>query len=70
MVCPAAQNMPCGFFVPGRNRFLPFRDRNWARTGPCKDCKVFDRCLGNGMHNWHGDSDAPLSCHYAKTREP
>ena len=49
-----------------QHRFLPFRDRSWASTGPCKDCKVFDRCLGNGMHNWHGDSDAPLSCHYTK----
>lgn len=50
-----------------QKRFEPFRDRSWARKGPCKDCKVFDRCLGNGMHNWHGECDAPLTCHYKKT---
>ena len=52
-----------------QNRFQPFRDRSWARKGMCKDCKVFDRCLGNGMHNWHGACDNPLTCHYAKTLE-
>lgn len=50
-----------------QNRFQPFRDRSWARKGMCKDCKVFDRCLGNGMHNWHGACENPLTCHYSKT---
>ena len=54
-------------FEVWQNRFQPFRDRSWARKGICKDCKVFDRCLGNGMHNWHGACDNPLTCHYAKT---
>ena len=48
-------------------RFEPFRKRDWARTGRCKDCKVWKNCLGNGMHNWHGDSEEVLQCHYAKT---
>ena len=50
-----------------RNRFGEFRDRSWARKGQCADCPVFDRCLGNGMHNWHGDCAEVLTCHYKKT---
>ncbi len=48
-------------------RFAEFRDRSWARKGQCADCKVFDRCLGNGMHNWHGDCTDVINCHYRKT---
>ena len=48
-------------------RFEPFRNRKWARTGICKDCKVFKMCLGNGMHNWHGSSENVINCHYRKT---
>lgn len=47
-------------------KFLPFRDRSWARRGQCKDCKVFKDCLGNGMHNWHGDCSNVINCHYQK----
>lgn len=59
------------------NRFEPFRDRSWARRGPCAHCKAFSNCLGNGMHNWHPSSadshvsldDCPevINCHYRKT---
>ena len=55
------------FYDVWENRFLPFRDRSWARTGKCKDCKKWQNCLGNGMHNWHGESDEVLQCHYSKT---
>lgn len=48
-------------------RFEVFRDRSWARTGICKDCKVFEMCLGNGMHNWHGSGTDVINCHYRKT---
>lgn len=48
-------------------RFAEFRDHSWARKGQCADCKVFDKCLGNGMHNWHGDCDNVINCHYRKT---
>lgn len=47
-------------------RFEPFRNRNWARTGICKNCKAFNLCLGNGMHNWHGACDEVINCHYRK----
>ena len=55
------------FYEVWENRFEPFRKRDWARTGRCKDCKVWRDCLGNGMHNWHGSSGEVLQCHYAKT---
>ena len=48
------------------HRFEPFRDRRWTRRGPCADCKVWRDCLGNGMHNWHGDCAEVLNCHYGK----
>ena len=48
-------------------RFQPFRDRSWAKTGGCADCKQWRNCLGNGMHNWHGPATEVLQCHYAKT---
>ena len=47
--------------------FHPFRDRSWTRRGMCKDCKAFNNCLGNGMHNWHGDCQEVINCHYHKT---
>ncbi len=49
-----------------QTRFEPFRNREWARQGLCKDCKAFKNCLGNGMHNWHGDGTSPINCHYRK----
>ena len=55
------------FYEVWEERFKPFRDRSWARTGKCKECKQWRNCLGNGMHNWHGPSDEVLQCHYAKT---
>ena len=55
------------FYEVWENRFESFRKRDWARTGRCKDCKVWRDCLGNGMHNWHGSSGEVLQCHYAKT---
>lgn len=48
-------------------RFKPFRDRGWARKGECAECRQFRNCLGNGMHNWHGDCIEVLQCHYRKT---
>ena len=55
------------FYEVWEKRFQPFRDRSWARRGICKDCSQWRNCLGNGMHNWHGDCESVLQCHYAKT---
>ena len=52
------------------NRFEAFRDRSWARRGMCKDCRKFRDCQGNGMHNWHGDCQEVINCHYRKTLTP
>ena len=54
-------------FEVWQTRFGEFRDRSWTRCGQCRDCEVFARCQGGGMHNWHGDCLEPLSCHYKKT---
>ena len=54
------------FYEVWQNRFEPFRHREWARKGMCKDCKVFKNCLGNGMHNWHDDCTEVINCHYQK----
>lgn len=50
-----------------QERFQPFRDRSWARTGSCAECQKWDDCLGGGMHNWHTPCQDTLQCHYAKT---
>jgi len=31
-------------------RFRPYRDREWMRTGECASCPYFKYCLGGGMH--------------------
>ena len=50
-----------------QHRFEPFRNHAWARRGRCAACPVFRDCLGNGMHNWHGDCAEVINCHYRKT---
>lgn len=54
------------FYEVWSKRFGAYRDREWARKGKCKDCPVFKDCLGNGMHNWHGDCREVMNCHYEK----
>lgn len=44
------------------NRFQPYRDRKWMRTGECADCKWFRYCLGNGMH-LRDENGALILCH-------
>ncbi len=50
-----------------QNKFGAFRNRNWARKSICSECRQFKNCMGGGMHNWHGELAAPLSCHYHRT---
>ena len=47
------------------HRFIPFRDRRWARRDQCADCSMFRYCEGNGMH-LHNDTGRLLLCHYHK----
>lgn len=32
------------------NRFQAMRDRSWAKTGPCAECRDWKYCNGNGLH--------------------
>lgn len=50
------------------NKFLPFRDRSWTKTGQCANCPDYKDCQGNGFHNWHGDKKNVLVCHAGKLR--
>ena len=44
------------------NRYLPYRNREWMRTGECASCKWFRHCRGNGMHLRDQDGKL-LFCH-------
>ncbi len=50
-----------------QTKFQPFRNRNWTKTGKCANCKEYKNCQGNGFHNWHGEKENVLVCHYEKT---
>ena len=51
------------------NRFRPFRDHSWMKTGPCASCAFFRYCEGNGMH-LHDGQGRLLFCHLQRLREP
>ena len=51
------------------NRFEKYRDHSWMRTGECADCKVFDKCRGNGMH-LRNDDGSLMTCHYNRLIHP
>lgn len=38
-----------------RERFLPFRDREWLRKGTCISCSEWQACLGGSLHNREDD---------------
>ncbi len=44
-------------------RFQPFRERQWTKTGKCAICSDYKKCKGSGMHLWHGDKSEILVCH-------
>lgn len=49
------------------NRFEQYRDREWMRRGPCRECEVFCYCQGNGFHLRNENGDLML-CHYHKLK--
>jgi radical SAM enzyme (rSAM/lipoprotein system) len=51
------------FWDVWQNRFVPFRNREWARRDECADCKVWEFCRGGGMH-LRDDSGKLMYCHY------
>ena len=44
------------------NRFQPYRNRAWMKSGKCASCKWFRYCQGNGMHLRGSDGEL-LRCH-------
>lgn len=48
------------------NKFAEMRNRNWMKNGICKDCKVFNWCLGNGFHLRNFDTKYVSVCQYKK----
>ncbi|MDR0810946.1 MAG: SPASM domain-containing protein, partial [Paludibacter sp.] len=55
------------FWEVWQNKFQPFRNRNWAKTGECAACSMFRYCEGNGMH-LHDDEGKLLVCHYKRIK--
>jgi len=44
------------------NSFNIMRNRNWCKTGICKNCKDFKNCNGGAMHLWNENQDCIMSC--------
>ena len=51
------------FWEVWQNRFEPFRNREWTKSGECKECKVWEFCRGGGMH-LRDDEGKLMYCHY------
>ena len=50
------------------NRYHPYRNHEWMKTGECATCKYFRYCRGNGMHLRDGDGKL-LLCHLHRLQE-
>lgn len=46
-----------------QNGFLPFRNREWMRTGVCASCRDFKHCNGGGFHYWDASKQGIMVCH-------
>ena len=56
------------FWDVWENGFKQYRDRSWMREiEPCKDCKAFTFCEGNGMHLRREDGSLML-CHLKRLK--
>lgn len=51
------------FWDVWQNRFQPYRDRSWMKTGICSDCSMFRYCEGNGFHLREADGSMK-HCYY------
>jgi radical SAM enzyme (rSAM/lipoprotein system) len=52
-----------------QNNYTIYRNRNWAKTGMCHDCKFFKYCEGNGMHLRDEKTGELLFCHLNRIAE-
>ncbi len=55
------------FWQVWQKKFLPYRDRSWAKRDQCAQCEQWRYCEGNGMH-LHDDSGKLLVCHYKRLK--
>ncbi|MBN1757902.1 MAG: TIGR04133 family radical SAM/SPASM protein [Chitinispirillaceae bacterium] len=46
------------------NRFAVMRKRKWLKSGECAECKLWNLCLGNGLHLRREKDGKLLSCLY------
>lgn len=46
-------------------KFVPHRDRSWAKKGECSNCEMFKYCKGNGMHLRDDEGNLTV-CHFKK----
>ena len=46
------------------NRFQPFYERGWMKTGQCLSCDQWKRCQGNSLHLWDEEAKATVLCHH------
>lgn len=51
------------FMTVWNDRFQIMRDRSWARTGKCANCKSWKYCEGNGLHLRDEKTGELLCCH-------
>lgn len=56
------------FIEVWENRYAPYRNREWMRTGECADCRYFRYCRGNGMHLRDADGRL-LFCHLKRLEQ-
>ena len=57
------------FMEVWENRFQPYRDHGWMKTGPCEDCKYWKYCRGSGMH-LRDENGQLIVCHLKRVLEP
>ncbi len=53
------------FWQVWTSRFEKFRNRDWAKTGECATCSMWQYCEGGGMH-LRDDKGELLVCHYKR----
>ena len=51
------------------NKYQVMRDREWMKTGICKDCKDFSWCNGNAIHLREPGNENTLRCHLNMIKE-
>jgi radical SAM enzyme (rSAM/lipoprotein system) len=52
------------FWEVWNRRFRIMRNRKWLKSGACSDCKMWNMCMGNGLHLRRETDGKLLSCLY------